>query len=49
MIFLVARVVAHGLLEKVDRYLWSPRPSVIGPHIYSILATEKDGDTMKVC
>lgn len=38
---LPCRAVAHSLLERVDRYLWSPRPSTLGPHIYSTFNTEK--------
>ena len=36
------RDVAHALLEKVDRYLWSPRPSALGPHIHTTLTLEKE-------
>ena len=25
------RALAHSLLEKVDRYLWSPRPTTLSP------------------
>lgn len=44
----LCRGVAHALLEKVDRYLWSPRPSALGPHVYSSLTVERDTDTHKV-
>ena len=31
------RSIAHNLLEKVDRYLWSVRPMSLGPHVSIVL------------
>ena len=42
------RGVAHGLLEKVDRYLWSPRSTTLGPHMCHTFCMEKDMDGVKV-
>ena len=36
------RALAHSMLEKVDRYLWSPRPPTLGPHLHSTLTMEMD-------
>ena len=35
------RSVAHMLLEKLDQYLWSARPTAIGPNIAAIHEDDK--------
>ena len=30
------RALAHSLLEKLDHYLWTPRPLAIGPQLLAI-------------
>lgn len=35
------RAIAHGLLEKVDRYLWSPRPNSLPPQLLHVHTREK--------
>ena len=36
------RTIAHGLLEKLDRYLWAPRPVSLGPHLLSVYQKEEE-------
>ena len=38
------RAIAHSLLEKVDRYLWSPRPNSLHPQLLNIHTREKQRD-----
>jgi len=38
------RAIAHSLLEKVDRYLWSPRPNSLHPQLLNIHTREKQKD-----
>lgn len=35
------RAIAHSLLEKVDRYLWSPRPNSLPPQLLHVHTREK--------
>ena len=37
------RALAHSLLEKLDHYLWAPRPLAIGPQLLAVHQAE-DGE-----
>uniref|UniRef100_A0A1X7VC51 HPS5 TPR domain-containing protein n=1 Tax=Amphimedon queenslandica TaxID=400682 RepID=A0A1X7VC51_AMPQE len=39
------RTIAHNLLEKVDRYLWSVRPTTLGPHVSIVLQKDEAKST----
>lgn len=37
------RAVAHNLLERVDQYLWSPRPTALAPQLLTVQHSEIGG------
>ena len=41
LLYFSKRAIAHSLLEKVDRYLWSPRPNSLPPQLLHVHTREK--------
>ena len=37
------RALGHSLLERVDQYLWSPRPTAIAPQLLTVQNSEMTG------
>ena len=43
------RSLSHAMLERADSYLWSQRPSAVGPQIVAVQNLERPAEQAKVC
>ena len=44
----LSRSLAHSMLERVDSYLWTQRPTAVGPQIVMVQNLDKQLDQSKV-